>query len=179
VHTGKVKELPFELQHGISHIAFTHIYEYKRAYIPKWISLQQELIKVIVLHASFSVVSTVIKPMISIERWETIKQKALLWSDLDKFGNVFATVDWGNGPAGQCIHDSCRLTLCNSKKLEQAKKRHMQKRFDETQSQHSSISNVCSPAEVPAAKRLQSNVGVIHDKTKCVWCCKARILEQS
>ena len=59
----------------------------------------------------------------SIERWETIKQKAyLLWSGLDKFGNVYATVDWDNGPAAQCVHDSCRLTLCNSKKLEQAKK---------------------------------------------------------
>jgi len=57
--------------------------------------------------------------------------------------------------------------------LEQAKKKHTQKRFDETQSQFSSISNVCSPAEVPAAKRLQSNLGVIHNKTKCVWCCKA------
>ena len=63
----------------------------------------------------------------SIERWETIKQKALLWSDLDKFGNVYATVDWGNGPAGQCVHDSFRLTLCNSNKLEQAKKRRTQK----------------------------------------------------
>ena len=102
-----------------------------------------------------------------------IKQKALLWSGLDKFGNVYATVDWDNGPAGQCVHDSCRLTLCNSKKLEQAKKRHTQERLDEAQSQCSSISNVCSPNEVPAAKRLQSNLGVIHDKTKCVWCCKA------
>jgi len=109
----------------------------------------------------------------SIERWETIKQKALLWSGLDKFGNVYATVDWDNGPAGQCVHDSCRLTLCNSKKLEQAKKRHTQERLDEAQSQCSSISNVCSPNEVPAAKRLRSNLGVIHDKTKCVWCCKA------
>jgi len=57
--------------------------------------------------------------------------------------------------------------------LEQAKKRHTQKRFDKTQSQCSSISNVCSPAGIPAAKRLQPNLGVIHDKTKCVWCCKA------
>ena len=66
-----------------------------------------------------------------------------------------------------------RLTLCNSKKLEQAKKCHTQERLDEAQSQCSSISNVCSPNEVPAAKRLRSNLGVIHDKTKCVWCCKA------
>jgi len=59
----------------------------------------------------------------SIERWETIKQKALLWSELDKFRNIYATVDWNNGAAGQYVHDSCRLTLCNSKKLKQAKKR--------------------------------------------------------
>jgi len=88
----------------------------------------------------------------SIEKWETIEQKALLWSDLDKFGNVYATVDWDNGPAGQCVYDSCRLTLCNSKELEQAKKRHTQKNFDKTQSQCSSISIVCSSAEVLATK---------------------------
>ena len=35
-----------------------------------------------------------------IERWETIKQKALLRSDHDTFGNVYVTVDWDNGPAG-------------------------------------------------------------------------------
>ena len=90
----------------------------------------------------------------STERWETIKKKALLWSGLDKFGDVYATVDWDNGPAGQYVHDSCRLTLCNSKKLEQAKRRHAQNEFHEAQSQCTSNSDACSPAEVPAAKRL-------------------------
>jgi len=66
VHTGKAKELPFEMQHGISHIAFTHIDEYKRAYL-NGSAFKQELIKhlkAIELHASFNVVSFVIKPMI-------------------------------------------------------------------------------------------------------------------
>ena len=59
----------------------------------------------------------------SIERWENIKEKALLWSGLDKFGNVYATVNWEKGPVGQYAHNTCRLTLWNSKKLEQAKER--------------------------------------------------------
>jgi len=35
-----------------------------------------------------------------IERWETTKQKALLWIDIDKSGNVYAAIDLDNGPAG-------------------------------------------------------------------------------
>ena len=59
----------------------------------------------------------------SIERWKNLKEKALLWRGLDKFGDVYATVDWDKGPMGQCVHDSCRLTLSNTRKLDQAKKR--------------------------------------------------------
>ncbi|KAL7406316.1 hypothetical protein ABVT39_017681 [Epinephelus coioides] len=40
------------------------------------------------------------------ERWENIKKKAVLWRNLDKFGNVYATVDWDKGPVGQCVHDT-------------------------------------------------------------------------
>ena len=59
----------------------------------------------------------------SAQRWGNIKEKAQLWSGLDKFGHVYATMDWDKGPAGQCVHEACMLTMCNSKKLEQAKKR--------------------------------------------------------
>ena len=45
---------------------------------------------------------------------------------------------------------------------------------DVSQSHSSSVSEVCSPAVAPLAKRLQSSLGVIHDKTKCVWCCKTK-----
>ena len=52
-----------------------------------------------------------------------MKEKALLWSSLDKFGDVHATVDWDKGPVGQYVHNTCMLTFSNTKKLEQAKKR--------------------------------------------------------
>ena len=44
--------------------------------------------------------------------------------------------------------------------------------MDECQSQSSSIAEVSSQDEAPAAKRLRSSLGLIHDKNKCVWCCK-------
>lgn len=34
------------------------------------------------------------------------------------------------------------------------------------------MSDVCSPTVTPAAKRLRSSLGLMHDKAKCVWCCK-------
>ena len=108
----------------------------------------------------------------SIERWENLKKKSLLWSGLDKFGDVYANVDWDKGPVGQCVHDACRLTLSNANKLEQAKKRQRKREIEDNQCQSSSLSDVCSPAPAPASKRLRSSLGVIHDKTKCVWCCK-------
>ncbi len=58
----------------------------------------------------------------STERWENLKKKTQLWSGLDTFGDVHATVDWDKGPVGQCAHDACRLTLCNMKKFEKANK---------------------------------------------------------
>ena len=64
------------------------------------------------------------------------------------------------------------LTLSNTKKLEQAQKRQKKCELDECQLQSSSIAEVSSQDKVPAAKRLQSSLGLIHDKNKCVWCCK-------
>ena len=111
----------------------------------------------------------------SIERWENIKEKALLWSGLDKFGKVYATVDWHKGPTGLCVHSTCALTLWNAKKLEQAKKRQKKEEANQCQSQSLSTSvpaAALSPTATPPAKRLRSTVGPIHDKAKCVWCCK-------
>lgn len=108
----------------------------------------------------------------STQRWENIKQKSLLWSGLDKFGHVYATVDWNKGPVGKYVHEACLLTLCNTKKLEQAKTRQRKQETDECPSQSSSMLDECSTAADPPAKRLRSSLGQIHDKTKCVWCCK-------
>lgn len=108
----------------------------------------------------------------SIDRWKNLKEKAFLWSGLDKFGDVHATVDWDKGPMGQCVHDSCRLTLWNTRKLDQAKKRQKKREVNECQSQSMDMSDGCSSQVAPASKRLRSSLGTIHDKLKCVWCCK-------
>ena len=110
---------------------------------------------------------------ISKESWVSLEKKALLiWSDLDKFGDVHANVDWGKGPIGQCVHDTCRLNLSSAKKLKQATVGQKKQEVNECQAQSSSVSRVPSPTAAPAAKRLRSTLGVIHDRTKCVWCCK-------
>ena len=106
----------------------------------------------------------------SSERWENLKKKALLWSCLDKFGDVHATVDWDKGPIGQRVHDACRLNLCNTKKLEQANKRHKNRVFDECLSQSSSTSNAYSRAAAPAAKKVRTSQGLIYDNTKSKRC---------
>ena len=36
---------------------------------------------------------------ISTESWDSLEKKALLWSGLDKFGDVHATVDWVKVPS--------------------------------------------------------------------------------
>ena len=51
-----------------------------------------------------------------------MKEKVLLWSGLDMFGDVHATVDWDKGPVGEYVINTCMLTFSNTKKLGQAKK---------------------------------------------------------
>ena len=69
----------------------------------------------------------------SIERWKSIRQKALHWKGLDKFGSVHECVDWVKGPVGHFIHDSCILTLSNAKKIVQAQKRQKKREVDKRQ----------------------------------------------
>jgi len=99
----------------------------------------------------------------------------MLWSGLDKFGQVYETADWDKGLTGQCVHSACALTLWNAKKLEQAKKRQKKEEAKQCQSQSISLPDsvtALSPTEPPPAKRLRSSLGQIHDKTRCVWCYK-------
>ena len=88
---------------------------------------------------------------------------ALLWKGLEVFMNVYN---------GSCMIPASRLMFSNTKKLEQAQKRQKKREVDQCQSQSSSIAEVSSQDEAPAAKRLRSSLGRIHDKNKCVWCCK-------
>ena len=61
------------------------------------------------------------------------------------------------------MRDSRRLMFSNTKKLEQAQKRQKKREVDQCQSesQSSSIAEVSSQDEAPAAKRLRSSLGLI------------------
>ncbi|KAL8614173.1 hypothetical protein ACOMHN_026390 [Nucella lapillus] len=92
----------------------------------------------------------------SIHRWESIKKKAQLWSGFDKFGDVYTSIIWDNGPDGQYVHNSCVLTLSNARKLEQAKNRQKKRAVDECQPHSSSLSEVSAPDATPAKRRFKS-----------------------
>ena len=70
------------------------------------------------------------------------------------------------------------MTLCNSRKLEQAQNRQRKKHeLRDCQSPSpSSSDNYCQPAPA-TVKQLRSSLGVIHEKTQCVWCCKAELVK--
>jgi len=78
----------------------------------------------------------------------------------EQVGNIHSSVDWEHGPAGHFVHESCRMTLCNATKLEQAKKRQKKRELEKFYSHDmaSSVSGHCSQAVAPA-------LGPIHDKT--------------
>ena len=112
---------------------------------------------------------------ISQERWDTVKAKAQLWKGLDKFGDVFHTVDWDNGPSGKCMHDSCRLLIVTKRKLEQAIKR--KDKLDKQIIQDSMEASTSSQSETEApSKKLRSSFGAlgVHMKEKCVWCMRGQ-----
>ena len=57
------------------------------------------------------------------DRWNNFKDQALLWRGLDRFGEVYDTVDWKKGDTGYVMHDKCRMIFMTKRRLEQAKKR--------------------------------------------------------
>ena len=68
-------------------------------------------------------------------------------------------------PSDTCVHDTCKLNLSSTKKLEQATVRQKNERSMNAKLSHHLCSLVPSPTAPPAAKRLRSTLGVIHDKT--------------
>ena len=57
------------------------------------------------------------------KRWENFEKQAYLWRGLDRFGEVYATVDWKKGSKGHVMHDQCRIVFMGERKLKQAMKR--------------------------------------------------------
>ena len=60
---------------------------------------------------------------ISEQRWGTLKKHLEKWKGLDKFGELYDSVDWDAGPIGNYIHSTCSLKISSSRFLEMAQKR--------------------------------------------------------
>ena len=52
--------------------------------------------------------------------WENLKIKGSKWKGLDKYSNVYDSVDWEEGSAGFVWHKSCEIEICGERKLQQA-----------------------------------------------------------
>ena len=105
--------------------------------------------------------------LITTNKWDNIKNKSENWKGLDKFGLVYDAVIWQDGQLGRYMHNSCYITLCNTKKLEQAKIRNKKELEDAVTTGQSSAFNTLSGINVSPPKCTKSG-GSVHCKEKCV-----------
>lgn len=81
----------------------------------------------------------------SLESWEYVKKKAYLWRGLDRYGCIYDSVDWDNGPTGYYIHKICKLRIGTQKKLNEAKARQKKRKLQESHAQNVTISDDIQP----------------------------------
>ena len=77
------------------------------------------------MNALYSVVSHILQMTvdnITSEKWKSIHDKFLQWRALDKFQNVYDTVDWDKGIKGHHMHEACYASLSTKRELSQAEK---------------------------------------------------------
>jgi len=60
---------------------------------------------------------------ISSGKWQSLQEKAANWQGLDRFGNVYESVNWEKGHKDLYMHKECYLTVSSKRKLQQAEKR--------------------------------------------------------
>ena len=104
------------------------------------------------------------------EQWKAFRSTAEKWEGLDTFGNVFKDTDWGSGPVGKRWHKSCKLNFAGERKLQQALKRKANSADEPSSGSSDEKENVdINQDERPATRK---SVGVIHEKSSCIWCMK-------
>ena len=57
---------------------------------------------------------------ITLDKFIKIQTNAKEWKGLDKFEDVQDTTNWKDSQQGRVMHNSCYISLCSSKKREQA-----------------------------------------------------------
>ena len=110
-------------------------------------------------------------------RWEKFKNQAYLWRGLDRFGEIYDTVDWKKGGEGLVMHDKCRITFMTDRKLKQAMKRkeketNLKAQQEKEKADTAGSSQMKDDNPFPRATRSSFGSCGLHDKNKCVWCFK-------
>ena len=110
---------------------------------------------------------------ITLDSWSKIQTNAKEWKGLDKFRDVWDTNNWEDGQQRRFMHNNCYITLCSSKKREQAITRDAKAREAAkeilTSTSQSSVHSDSLPTS-PLQKRTQLSTGFIHKKDQWVWC---------
>ena len=109
---------------------------------------------------------------ITLDKWSKIQTIAKEWKGIDKFGDVWDTTNLEYGQKGRFVHNRCYITLCSSKKCEQAiirdaKAIEAAKKIPNSTSQ--SPVHCDSLPTSPLQKRTRL---FIHKKNQCVRCIK-------
>ena len=103
---------------------------------------------------------------LSVTSWNSLKDKASLWTELDRFGGVYHNVKWEEGPTGKYLHSTCRLQISSKRLLEQSlKRKHVTCKVNNTEQPAPKLS-----VRVPT----RGSTGQLHNKGCCIWCMKPR-----
>ena len=111
-------------------------------------------------------------------KWETLESKSKRWSGLDRYGDIYNTTSWQDGPANYYMHQGCYISISSSDKLEKSRRRKQNESDIVPSTSQTSISEMPALCDdetegLLPAKRLRSSVaGPLSEKTKCVWCLK-------
>ena len=90
-----------------------------------------------------------------------------MWRGLDRYGNVFDSINWENGPRGLYIHSIRLLNLNCEIQLVQAKnkRKKAEKAKNEENTQQSTVK-----------RASRSTARVLHHSHLCVWCMEGKTL---
>ena len=112
------------------------------------------------------------------DKWTKVKTQSQKWRGLDKYGRVWESTNWDEGPEGQFMHDGCYISLCSKRGLEQAVKRKQKADAENEQplpNMEQDLSSVHDACPVtPPQKRTRSSTGVLYSKHLCVWCLQPK-----
>ena len=93
--------------------------------------------------------------------------KASQLKGLDKYSNVYCSVDWEEASVGLLWHNSCKIEICGERKLQQALNR---KRKNDAKAVKAEVQ--IERLSVPPGKATRQSVGVVHQKNLCIWFMK-------